>query len=237
MKRWKLGLLFLLVPVLATGSAPTSDIRRIRSCQDGFQATSVTDPLGVTRIFQSSFTGILKTIRRTNRGVYTADPGTNETLRDIFPTSMLKDIRGHILDIGCGGGEFVREINSGKIGSDAVAWGLDLFLDPDQKCDFHFILGTSDNMPIEEAMVDVAYSSMSFGTYLGSGKEGEKMLERSFEETHRVLRPGGRYRMGNVLPTLMDRIPYIPGFEITARVRWPKERNPLGAEAVEWTKR
>lgn len=199
------------------------------------------DPHSHSNVVSKNTDGINPKIWRTDRSADRPDPVSRETLRDIYPKSWFQHLTGlNVLDIGCGDGGFVREMNSGKFGPDVQGWGLDLALDKAQEADLHFIRGAAHSMPIKSNSVDIAFATISFFHY--TSREipgGPETMRKSFSEIDRVFKQGGRLRMGYI--TEKD-IPFIqsqlPNFEMTAKVSQGKtsfENEPY--YAVELTKK
>lgn len=105
-----------------------------------------------------------------------------KTICDVF-FSRLIGRDETVLDLACGYGEFINNIDAGrKIGVDL---NLDVarFLDPDVE----FINARADHILLPDAAVDVVFSS-NFLEHLPN----KDALDAVFREVLRVLRPGGR---------------------------------------------
>jgi SAM-dependent methyltransferase len=116
-------------------------------------------------------------------------------IRDFF--QPLIPSCSHVLDLGCGWGEFINQIDV------ALKYGMDLNPESRQKLapDVHFIeQDCSARWPLGDRSLDVVFSS-NFFEHLHT----KANLRRTLGEVHRCLKPDGR------LICMGPNIKYLPG--------------------------
>jgi SAM-dependent methyltransferase len=103
-------------------------------------------------------------------------------IRDFF--QPLIPLSSHVLDLGCGWGEFINQLDA------ALKYGMDLNPDSRQKLasNVHFIeQDCSTKWLLDDRSLDVVFSS-NFFEHLHT----KANLRRTLAEVHRCLKPGGR---------------------------------------------
>ena len=116
---------------------------------------------------------------------------TRDFFQPLIPSSS------HVLDLGCGWGEFINQIDA------ALKYGMDLNAESRQRLapNVHFIeQDCSAKWPLGDRSLDVVFSS-NFIEHLRS--KGD--LRRTLGQVHRCLKPGGR------LICMGPNIKYLPG--------------------------
>ena len=112
---------------------------------------------------------------RTDRGVCVLnDTGLNPL--------ALREQNVTLLDLGCGNGSLVNELNRAGV----KAWGLDLYLNERQKKSALFFEGDAFQTPFKEKSFDLVFSSWSVFNY-----EPLFQFYSLFSELKRILKPGG----------------------------------------------
>ncbi|MFK7957291.1 MAG: class I SAM-dependent methyltransferase [Lysobacterales bacterium] len=103
----------------------------------------------------------------------------------------------HVLDLGCGWGEFVNNVDA------AQKWAMDLNPDAAERLasDIHFVhQDCSDTWPLGDASLDTVFSS-NFLEHLPD----KPAIERTLDQIFRCLKPGGQ------LILLGPNMRYVPG--------------------------
>jgi len=116
---------------------------------------------------------------------------TRDFFQALIPSSS------HVLDLGCGWGEFINQIDA------ALKYGMDLNAESRQRLapNIHFIeQDCSAKWPLGDRSLDVVFSS-NFFEHLRSKDD----LCRILGQVHRCLKPGGR------LICMGPNIKYLPG--------------------------
>ena len=90
--------------------------------------------------------------------------------------------RRRVLDLGCGGGSLVRDLQKHSVSIN----GLDLHLNETQQRSPFFVQGDAFSMPFANASYDIILSFWSLFHYEPIAQIGSLM-----REAHRVLKPGG----------------------------------------------
>ena len=99
---------------------------------------------------------------------------------------------GHLVDIGCGWGQFLGLVQSRVDEIWAVDESADRIRDVQQSCSAaRMILGRANALALPDAYFDVAVTSQMLHEVKRFGREGE--LEQTLSEIRRVLAPGGRW--------------------------------------------
>jgi SAM-dependent methyltransferase len=116
---------------------------------------------------------------------------TRDFFQPLIPSSS------HVLDLGCGWGEFINQIDA------ALKYGMDLNAESRQRLapNIHFIeQDCSAKWPLGDRSLDVVFSS-NFFEHLRAKDD----LCRTLGQVHRCLKPGGR------LICMGPNIKYLPG--------------------------
>lgn len=158
------------------------------------------------------------TYRRTGRGIVTADEATGETVAPYHNPKLLQELIGlRVLDLATGGGTFVEDCRSGKLGSVVEADGTDIYLSPEQEAKAYFRKADGTSLPYQDATFDRVFSTMSFFWH-----ESRKMtpaskqyLIASLKEVTRVLKVGGVVSIGPVDPGFESLLTSISGLKLT----------------------
>lgn len=111
--------------------------------------------------------------------------------------SSLVPHQSTVLDVGCGWGEFINQIDA------ATKYAMDLNSDAGERLDpgVHFLhQDCSESWPLETDSLDIVFSS-NFIEHLHSKAEVERLLQ----EAHRTLKPGGKVVL------LGPNVRYLPG--------------------------
>lgn len=227
---------YLLMLICYQTFANDTDIRQpLENCPGLQRAISYLHNFGSPRIINKKIAGLSEEIWRTERSATGIDTGWGHSLDDIYPKEWLEDLSGKtVLDVGTGDGMFVNEMNSGSLGENISAWGLDLYLNPSQKANPKFIQGISSNIPIKTNSINVAFSTLGFFNYISKDTpEGLELMRRSFSELHRVLSKNGRLR---IAPINTEGVSYIKDFVSNFSISSMVEiKNPMvpGTYAIE----
>lgn len=116
---------------------------------------------------------------------------TRDFFQPLIPSSS------HVLDLGCGWGEFINQIDA------ALKYGMDLNAESRQRLapNIHFIeQDCSAKWPLNDRSLDVVFSSNFFEHLPAKGD-----LRQTLGQVHRCLKPGGR------LICMGPNIKYLPG--------------------------
>jgi ubiquinone/menaquinone biosynthesis C-methylase UbiE len=130
-----------------------------------------------------------------------------------------------VLDIGCGSGRLLRKAHdywpqAHLSGVDPAQGMLEVArqLTPEA----HFSIGSSEALPLEDASVDLALSTISFHHWLDQAA--------GLREVNRVLRPGGSFLLADfTLPTWLTWL--YPRVHSTAQMRALFEQAGLDVQA------
>lgn len=104
---------------------------------------------------------------------------------------------GVIVDIGCGTGRLLRQAGARwpgakRIGVDAASGMIAIARQRTPGATFHE--GPAESLPLPDASADVIVSTISFHHWPDQ--------QQGVREVARVLRPGGRFYLGEVIPPL-----------------------------------
>ena len=131
-------------------------------------------------------------------------------------TLLFRDIKGNILDLGCGRGKITKKIIN-LCGENSLVIGLDIDLKRLREAlnglkeygNVSLICSTSTKIPLREDIVDHIVSFMTLHELY------EDEIDATLDEAHRVLKSGGKFIVG-------DKIRYKPAS--------PSEELPLLTE-------
>jgi SAM-dependent methyltransferase len=144
------------------------------------------------------------------------DKGVADIGRDLPLPPHITDLGAlagkRVLDVGAGGGTFVRQLmNAG-----ADAYGVDFQSDkfravvPSGASNDHFIETDALKLPMKDATFDVVYSNYSVFYYFNRHQAAS--AETGLRELARVVKPGGSIRLigaDNNLPNLLHKVPEL----------------------------
>jgi 2-polyprenyl-3-methyl-5-hydroxy-6-metoxy-1,4-benzoquinol methylase len=153
--------------------------------QNKTQVYTSTDSLGNIVGVQIRRDGQQTDYRRTNRGAQDIFDQPLGELHDFFHTTAAFSSvyqNKSLLDIGCGGGALVQDLNKHKI----KAQGLDLVIPLELSNSKSFIQGDAFSIPIQDQSFYVITSIWSVFKY-----EPEFRIRDLLIEALRVLKPGG----------------------------------------------
>ncbi|GEM_PF-4241078 len=127
---------------------------------------------------------------------------TNRTDTDLYsellyPDEFLAIPKGaRILDVGCGGGNFVQMQRAR--GVDAV--GSDIVLSSWQRRHKHFVEAQANRLPFPDGEFHIVFSTWSFLAYEGGRQDpqGRRAVVDFLTELGRVTKPGGVIRLSPV---------------------------------------
>lgn len=132
-----------------------------------------------------------------------------------------------VIDVGAGGGQFVRELKDAGVD----AYGIDLhtekFIEAALPSNDHFVQASASQLPLRDAAFDVAYSNWSVFYYAPN----ETIVRDSFRELARVVKPGGEIRLMGVDPKALRQLAEVPELRIIEKT--PEDRGAIPALRLE----
>lgn len=123
-----------------------------------------------------------------------------------------KQLKGlKIVDLGCGGGNFVMEMRNQGV---TRMIGLDKALSPQQKAmDKVFCKADMRRMPFASNSKDIMYSALGPFSF---GDVPSEVQQECLQEIYRVLKPGGKLRLGKTEPCVIrDLLKQLPHAHFT----------------------